>query len=472
MFDDDNSRTVLNRRKYLKGLGVGAAAGLAGCSGGGGDGGGGGSGESGSGGGDGGGDGGGGDTGGSGGQTDSEWQYDGTIDQAFVSPDNIENDIWQAFLAGAREAASALDLSVDYQTHGGQESQQMSQLQAAITGGADMITGTAYQNSGVRSIADVAAEGGVPFISYWTMATWWTPLDTGPEFLQYQIPEVVRTGAATARVLFEAMGGSGNFVHITGVPGHVGSHRNAGVELAMEEYPDIERLGEPIPSEWTRATGRQAMSDFISKFGEDIDGVYGQNDGVALGALSVLEENDMAVPVVGYDGFQESVGLVRDRSGDSGQPWLAGTFAAQPFWQGGWAVVKGYDWLHGWRPEVPERMMFGGGAMIINDSLSRDTFGDMDVSFTSPQRYLDVAFSEGESPYDWQAMSVEESGDEWDPQNLLSPIRREDFSQLLWTEENKPSNYSVPSEYDNADLFDQVEQDYRERFENGANPYA
>ena len=96
----------------------------------------------------------------------------------------------------------------------------------------------------------------------------------------------------------------------------------------------------------------------------------------------------------------------------------------------------------------------------------------MDVSFTSPQRYLDVAFSEGESPYDWQAMSVEESGDEWDPQNLLSPIRREDFSQLLWTEENKPSNYSVPSEYDNADLFDQVEQDYRERFENGANPYA
>jgi hypothetical protein len=69
-------------------------------------------------------------------------------------------------------------------------------------------------------------------------------------------------------------------------------------------------------------------------------------------------------------------------------------------------------------------------------------------------------------------MSIEESGDDWDPQNLLSPIRQEDFSQLLWTEENRPSNYEVPSVYDDTELFDEVEQEYRERFENGANPYA
>ena len=454
MVNNENSHRSVDRRRYLAGIGAGLTAGVAGCMGGGG----------------GGGDGGGGDGGNAG--DGEDWEYDGEIDRAFVSPDNLENDIWQAFLSGAREAASALDLTVDYQAHGGQESQQISQLQSATTSGADIITGTAYQNSGVRSIAETAAEAGVPFIGYWTMATWWTPMDSGPEFLQYQIPEVVRTGAATARVLFEAMGGSGNFVHITGVPGHVGSHRNEGVEVAMEDYPDIERLGEPISSDWTRATGRQAMSDFISQYGDDIDGVYGQNDGVALGAISVLEENDMAVPVVGYDGFQESVELIRDRPGGEGDPWLAGVFAAQPFWQGGWAVVKGYDWLHGWRPEVPERMMFGGGAMIINDALSQDTFSDLDVSFTSPQEYLDVAFSDGSSPYDWEAMSVEESGDDWDPQNLLSPIRQEDFSQLLWTEENRPSGYEVPDAYDDTTLFDEVEQDYRDRFENGNDPYA
>jgi len=449
MGSDHTDGEGFERRNYLKLLGATGAAGLAGCSGNGGS------------------------EGGGGGEGEGEdWSYGGTIDEAFVSPDNLENDIWQVFLAGAREAAEQLGLSVDYQAHGGQESQQRSQLQSAISSGADIITGTAYQNSGVRSIAEVASDGGVPFISYWTMATWWTPQDSGPEFLQYQIPEVVRTGAATARVLFEAMGGSGNFVHITGVPGHVGSHRNAGVELAMQDYPDIERLGEPIPGDWTRQSGRQAMSDFVSQYGDEIDGVYGQNDGEALGALSVLEENDMAIPVVGYDGFQESVELIRDRPGDSGEPWMAGVFAAQPFWQGGWAVAKGYDWLHGWRPSVPERMMFGGGAMIINDALSQDTFSDLDVSFTSPSQYLDIAFGDGSSPYDWEAASIEESGDDWDPQNLLVPIREDDFSQLLWTEENKPSNYSVPDDYDDDELFDQVEQDYRTRFENGDNPYA
>ena len=472
-----NQTTRFDRRDYLKLAGTVGAAGLAGCSGGGGGGSGDGGGGSGDGGGGSGDSGDGGSSGGSSGDggsgsSDDEWSYDGEIDKAFVSPDNLENDIWQVFLSGAREAAETLGLTVDYQAHGGQESQQRSQLQSAITSGADIITGTAYQNSGVRSIAEVAAEGGVPFTSFWTMATWWTPLDSGPEFLQYQIPEVVRTGAATARVLFEAMGGSGNFVHITGVPGHVGSHRNAGVELAMQDYPDITRLGEPIPGDWTRQSGRQAMSDFISKYGDDIDGVYGQNDGEALGALSVLEENDMAVPVVGYDGFQESVELIRDRPGDSGEPWMAGVFAAQPFWQGAYAVVRGYDWLNGWRPRVPERMMFGGGAMIINDALSQDTFSGLDVSFTSPSTYLDIAFGDGSSPYDWEAASIEESGDDWDPQNLLVPIRQEDFSQLLWTEENKPSGYSVPDAYNDTALFDEVEQDYRTRFENGNDPYA
>ncbi|WP_336337155.1 sugar ABC transporter substrate-binding protein [Haloarcula brevis] len=454
MVVDETGDGTADRRTYLKALGTIGAAGLAGCAS------------------DGGGNGGGGSGSGGGGSTSTEWSYDGEIDQAFVSPDNLENDIWQTFLAGAEEAASALGLTVDYQGHGGQESQQISQLQSAIAAGADILTGTAYQNSGVRSVAETAAEGGVPFTSYWTMANWWTPMDSGPEFLQYQIPEVVRTGAATARVLFEAMGGSGNFVHITGVPGHVGSHRNAGVEQAMEDYPDIERLGGPIPSEWTRSTGRQAMSDFISQYGDDIDGVYGQNDGVALGAISVLEENDMAVPVVGYDGFRETTELIRDRSADSGEPYIAGTFAAQPFWQGGYAVVKGYDWLNGWRPEAPERMMFGGGVMILNDGLSQDTFSGLDVSFTEPSQYLDIAFSDGQSPYDWEAMSYELSGDDWDPQNLLVPIRQEDFSQLLWTEENRPSNYEVPDVYDDTELFDRVEEDYRERFENGLNPYA
>jgi hypothetical protein len=116
--------------------------------------------------------------------------------------------------------------------------------------------------------------------------------------------------------------------------------------------------------------------------------------------------------------------------------------------------------------------MFGGGIMILDDSLDQSTFGDLDASFTEPQTYLDVAFSEGESPYDWELMSVEESGDDWDPQNLLTPVRRADFEQLLWTDENRPSGYEVPSEYDGQALFDEVEQDYLERYENGENPYA
>ncbi|WP_276414170.1 hypothetical protein [Haloarcula halobia] len=84
---------------------------------------------------------------------------------------------------------------------------------------------------------------------------------------------------------------------------------------------------------------------------------------------------------------------------------------------------------------------------------------------------MDVAYSDGHSPYDWKAMSVHESGDDWDPQHELVPIRKSEWEQLKWTEDNRPNNLDIPDAYDDTQLFDQVEEDYRTRNENGMNPY-
>jgi hypothetical protein len=157
---------------------------------------------------------------------------------------------------------------------------------------------------------------------------------------------------------------------------------------------------------------------------------------------------------------------------DSGQPYQVQSQAAPPFWQGGWSVGRGYDWLTGWRPRVPEQMMWTRTITVLNPGLDQSKYeGMLDTRFATPKKYNSVAYGSGHSPYDWKKMSITESGDDWDPQHLLVPIRKSEWNQLQWTESNKPNNLTIPDEYDDKALFDEVEQDYRQRNENGSNPY-
>lgn len=445
----DDNRSTGRRRSYIKTvggvLGTSALGAMAGCSG---------------------------DDGGDGTGTPAGTEaYDREIDQAFLSPDSLEIDLWRAFQSGMEEAASDFGLTTDAQDHGGQLSDQISQIQSAITSGADLVAATAPSDSGVQSLAETAAGEGVPFFEYWSMGKWLLPSSIGPEFVQYQIPETYHAGAIPARILFEEMGGEGNYVMILGPEGHIGSYRNEGARQAQEDYPDIELLDAIYSGGWSRQHGREVMSSFVSNYGDDIDGVYTNNGTLGLGAATVLSENDMALPFTGFDGAVENIDYIQNNGPDSGEPYQVQEQAAPPFWQGGWAVAKGWDWLHGWRPRVPERMMWVRTTTIVNPGLDQSQFEDLDTRFATPEEYRNVAYSDGHSPYDWEAMSIQESGDDWDPQHELVPIRRSEWEQLQWTEDNRPSDLDIPDAYDNADLFDEVEEDYRTRNENGNNPY-
>ncbi len=149
------------RRTYLKKVGgvvgVSMMGSLAGCGGGsdGGSGGSGGSDGSGSSDGGGGSDGSGGSDGG-GDETTEQSGYDREIDKAFMSPDSLKIDLWKAFRNGMKEAANDFGMTASAQDHGGQLSKQISQIEGAITSGADMVAATAPSDSGVKSLAETA----------------------------------------------------------------------------------------------------------------------------------------------------------------------------------------------------------------------------------------------------------------------------------------------------------------------------
>lgn len=444
MARDSNNQS---RRKFLKTTAAtGTAAtlgGLAGCTGAGGSG-------------SGGQENGGSDETGSGGSGSSD------VGTSMATITRLSNAYWGSWVKGYEEAAEALGYDTNVQLNEGKLSKQIQQVDTAIANQTDLVMGQAFTNSGVPPLAEACVDAGVPLVMLWTIDKWYTPQDAGDEFVQFFMPNAINNGYTAAKALFEAMGGSGNIVHIEGVRGNAANTgRNIGLDKAMEEYPDIELLAPPQQGRWVKSESRKVMSDFVSQFGDNIDGVFGQNDAVGLGALTIAEENDLDIEVVGIDGIPEALGLVEEGR-------FTATVSSLGPWQGGWCLVKAHDFANGWRPKDGERMMLHGSPLCVEETSDFDMIETLPV--LDAGNFNELIFEGDSTPYDWEKMSVTEAGeDNWDPQNSLVPIRKEDMVEpglLEWKDKNKPSGYEIPDAYSDTAALDEVEQMYADHFQN------
>ena len=128
-------------------------------------------------------------------------------------------------------------------------------------------------------------------------------------------PDDVAAGAQEAQMMVDELGGEGNVVVLQGPLGGSGEiNRGAGIDEVLEENPDMEVLAKDTAN-WSREEAINKMSNWISAFGDDIDGVISQNDDMGLGAKQALTEAGMGdIPVVGIDGIEDGLNAVK--SGD------------------------------------------------------------------------------------------------------------------------------------------------------------
>lgn len=116
----------------------------------------------------------------------------------------------------------------------------------------------------------------------------------------------------SAQWLADKLGGKGNIVEITGIPGHPANvARMSGVDEVFAKYPDIKVLAKDTGN-WDEATGQQVMSNFLSAY-PTLD-AYWTQDGMAIGAFqAVLAANPAKFPVVIGEGRCQFLQLWSDR---------------------------------------------------------------------------------------------------------------------------------------------------------------
>ena len=372
---------------------------------------------------------------------------------------NRQNSYWLSWEKGYLEACEAFGYEPNVQTNNGEVQTQQQQFDTAVSNNADFIVGQTYTNAAAITLAETLVEGEIPGVLAVTIADWFVPQDAGDEYVTFFTPHFVNHAYSGAKMLFEAMGGSGTFVHIEGNRGtapNIG--RNKGVDLALEEYPDIEMAGARQPGNWIRSDSRQVMNDKVSQFGDDIDGFFGQNDAVALGGLTILEENDINVPVVGIDASEPGLAAI-----DEGR--MAGTVSGMGPWQAGWSVAKCHDYINGHTLSDAEKMMsFNAPVCVKNPDEWTDVVDLLPV--VDAADYNDAIFS-GQTPYDWTKMSVVEAGeDAWDPQIDIQPMDLADMQEVLdWKEADRPDGYSLPDVYTDDGAQEEVAQLYQDQFQ-------
>jgi ribose transport system substrate-binding protein len=209
---------------------------------------------------------------------------------------------------GMEAYAAANDITLQWNSAGGDVSTQANQVDQYISAGVDAIIIVPVQADSLGPQAAAAKAADIPVIAVNTSLT-------GVEVDASVQPDDVAAGEQEATQMVEALGGEGNVVILEGPLGSSPQlDRGEGIENVLAENSGLTVLAKDTAN-WKRDEAVNKMKNWISAFGDDIDGVISQNDDMALGAVQALREAGMSdVKVVGVDGIEDGLDAVKSGS--------------------------------------------------------------------------------------------------------------------------------------------------------------
>lgn len=158
-------------------------------------------------------------------------------------------------------------------------------------------------------VVDMANEAGIPVIV--TNAR----LNTD-QMTAEVVSDDVQGGYMEAKNVMNKIGCKGNVVILEGPKGGSGEiQRGQGNVKAIGECPEgAVKIIERKTANWSRSEGLNLMENWLMKHKNNIDGIIGQNDEMALGAIEAIEGNGGNVSsyaIAGIDGVTDALHAVK-----------------------------------------------------------------------------------------------------------------------------------------------------------------
>ncbi len=310
-------------------------------------------------------------------EVSSEANSGGEKEKVFIAAciHSTDNEYWNQEAEGVKKFAATLPegtAEVEVLTCDGQDEKQLNGIKAFIAShGKNSIFYVDPSNApNTAAIAEVCEEEGVYWTSVWHLAEGLNPEDY-KYYVAHQSVDGVAQGYDIANAMFKTFE-TPNKGKILALQGQLGNdsavERYAGLEQALSENPDIELLDMQVAN-WSSQEALKITETWLAKYGEDIDGIWCANDGMAIGALQALKAKGLngKVKICGVDGVSAALDAIE--AGD-----MVCTVANNGYLQGGYGAAYAYAAYSG-KIKVEEldsknRVFYTNGYFVDQNNLS------------------------------------------------------------------------------------------------------
>ncbi|GAA1855443.1 ABC transporter substrate-binding protein [Microbacterium koreense] len=211
----------------------------------------------------------------------------------------FQHQFWQAVKAGAEQAAAEFDVEVTFEGPDTEADvdQQVQMLQTALDKSPDAIGIAALDSQAVGPLLDQAQSQDIPVIAFDSGVDSDIPLTTAAT-------DNLAAAAEAAAQMAEAIGGEGKVAMVvhdqTSLTGQ--QRRDGFVEYMEANEPGIEIVdiqyggGDPAQS--------ADLAKAMISANPDLAGIYGSNEGSAIGVVQAVDElglEDGSLTIVGFD---------------------------------------------------------------------------------------------------------------------------------------------------------------------------
>jgi ribose/xylose/arabinose/galactoside ABC-type transport system permease subunit/ABC-type sugar transport system substrate-binding protein len=227
-----------------------------------------------------------------------------TTQRVGLSLSTLNNPFFVQIKAGAQQEAKKLGADLTVTDAQNDASQQANQLQNFTSSGIGSIIVNPVDSDAAGPAVRSANKAGIPVVG----------VDRGvnkADTAALVASDNIAGGKLGAKALAEKLGGKGKIVILQGLAGTSASReRGAGFAEGLKAYPGIQVVAEQ-PADFDRTKGLDVMTNLLQAH-PDIQGVFAENDEMALGALKALgSKAGTSVSVIGFDGTPDGLTAVK-----------------------------------------------------------------------------------------------------------------------------------------------------------------
>jgi ribose transport system substrate-binding protein len=285
---------------------------------------------------------------------------------------SVANPYHASFAKGGEDFAKTIGAKYEVLATEGNSEKGISDIRALLqrTGGKLILNVDPNDSPDARVIVEEVKKAGGFVVTQWNKPDDLHPWDHDPNYVAHMSFDGVPTAEAIANALFKAFGGEGGIVALGGILSNVPAiERKLGLDNAIAKTNGKVTLLDFQPADWNEQKAFDITQAWLTRFGDQVKGVFAANDGMGMGALEALRQNGLAgkVPVVGIDGIDAAVTAI-----EAGE--FAGTVAWDPLWTGGMGLAIPYAHVTGKIDITKEphehREFYGTGIIVTKETVA------------------------------------------------------------------------------------------------------